>query len=62
MLICYSLECGHGYNYRRHVKLKEGKRWCKKCRGYQKVTDVRIVPPLSSFLTFREVREVKGAQ
>jgi len=52
MLVCYTLECGHALLYRKYVKLKDGKRWCKKCRKYKEVTDVRVTPPLSKFISF----------
>lgn len=54
MLVCYTLECGHGYNYRRHVKLtKDGKRWCKKCRELKKVTHIGEIPRLSEMGIFK---------
>lgn len=49
MQVLYVLECGHGIIFRQHVKLKEGKRWCKKCKEYKKVTHIGEVPSLSSF-------------
>jgi len=52
MLVSYTLECGHVYNYMRHIKLKDGKRWCRKCKGYKKVIHIQEVPALSTLGIF----------
>jgi hypothetical protein len=42
MFIRYKLECGHILLFKRHVKTKDGKRWCRKCRKLRAVINMRI--------------------
>lgn len=50
MLLHYTLECGHVRIYRKHVKLKDGKRYCKKCKEYKQVTDISEDKTLTKFI------------
>jgi len=38
----YTLECGHILVFHREVKLKDGKRWCKRCHELRKVVKVKV--------------------
>jgi hypothetical protein len=38
----YTLECGHVLTFHREVKLKDGKRWCKRCRELKKVINIKV--------------------
>lgn len=54
MEVSYSLECGHAYRYRRHVELRDGKRWCRRCKDHKKVTHIGVTPRIKPFLHMRK--------
>lgn len=47
MMIQYTLECGHTYEHRKHVQIKDGTLYCRRCKAYKKVTSVEEITRLS---------------
>jgi hypothetical protein len=59
----YTLECGHILVFHREVKLKEEKRWCKRCHELRKVVKVKVEKFIQKKLKEtqpKEKKEVKG--